>query len=327
MTTNLSDTIQNIRFVSRNLIRELGFLNKTIAGTGLPGSFVHAIVEIGTSGELTAKELSERLLLEKSTISRLVRSLIEREEISESRSLVDARQKNLRLTEKGEKTLTKINHYAASQVREAISPLSESKQQEIFTGLASYCAALQNARNKSPSDTQISPPENLIEIRRGYLPGIIGDITSLHATYYNSLVGFGDKFETAVATGLTQFIPRLENKQNEIWSIVQSDKILGSIAIDGEDLGAGIAHLRWFILDKKLQGTGIGKTLLKTALQFCDTQKFNQTHLWTFKGLDTARALYEQNGFSLMEEYSGTQWGKQMTEQKFVRSLPSKGNA
>ncbi|WP_020593355.1 bifunctional helix-turn-helix transcriptional regulator/GNAT family N-acetyltransferase [Kiloniella laminariae] len=326
MTDNLAGTIHKIRSASRSLIRELGFLNKTIAGTGLPGSYVHAIVEIGTTGELTARELSEKLLLEKSTISRLVRSLIEREEISENRSLVDARQKNLRLTQKGQQTLTKINLYAASQVREAISPLSLNKQQEILTGLTDYCLALKNSRQKNSPSAPTRITENLPRIRTGYLPGIIGGITSLHAGYYSRLVGFSDTFETAVADGLARFVPRLDRKQNEIWSLEHRDKFLGSIAIDGEDLGENIAHLRWFIVDKELHGSGLGKKLLQGALQFCDGQNFRETHLWTFKGLDVARKLYEENGFSLVEEYKGTQWGKQMIEQKFVRPLPLKGD-
>lgn len=39
-------------------------------------------------------------------------------------------------------------------------------------------------------------------------------------------------------------------------------RIVGSVAIDGEDLAPGEAHLRWFILDDGCRGHGVGK---KTA--------------------------------------------------------------
>ena len=41
--------------------------------------------------------------------------------------------------------------------------------------------------------------------------------------------------------------------------------------------------------------------------------------LWTFKGLDAARHLYERHGFRLAEEYAGAQWGVNLVEQRFER--------
>ncbi|WPH96169.1 GNAT family N-acetyltransferase [Klebsiella pneumoniae] len=43
---------------------------------------------------------------------------------------------------------------------------------------------------------------------------------------------------------------------------MREGKIVGSLAIDGEDLGQQEAHLRWFILDDSCRGTGIGRRLL-----------------------------------------------------------------
>jgi predicted GNAT family N-acyltransferase len=41
---------------------------------------------------------------------------------------------------------------------------------------------------------------------------------------------------------------------------------MGSVAIDGEDLGNNKAHLRWFIMDDKVRGKGLGGQLLTQAL-------------------------------------------------------------
>ena len=43
--------------------------------------------------------------------------------------------------------------------------------------------------------------------------------------------------------------------------------------------------------------------------------------LWTFAGLDAARRLYERAGFRLAEERRGTQWGIEVTEQRFELCL------
>ena len=87
--------IQDIRAASRHLVRELGFMHRTMAGTALSASEIHAIVEIGAAGELSAKALTQKLILEKSTVSRLVASLVEDGELKEAPSKTDARGKRL----------------------------------------------------------------------------------------------------------------------------------------------------------------------------------------------------------------------------------------
>ncbi len=73
----------------------------------------------------------------------------------------------------------------------------------------------------------------------GYRPGLIGAVTALHARHYAEAAGFGCAFEAIVATGLAGFCERLEKPANAIWAVIAEDEILGSIAIDGEDLGGG----------------------------------------------------------------------------------------
>ncbi|MEM8949512.1 MAG: GNAT family N-acetyltransferase, partial [Pseudomonadota bacterium] len=85
------------------------------------------------------------------------------------------------------------------------------------------------------------------------------------------------------------------------------------------DLGEGLAHLRWFIVNPSHHSLGLGKQLLARAVEFVDERRFAETHLWTLKGLDAARRLYERTGFVLAEEYEGEQWGTRITEQRWVR--------
>ena len=102
---------------------------------------------------------------------------------------------------------------------------------------------------------------------------------------------------------------------------LRGDEIVGSISIDGENLENGQAHLRWFVVSNTIRGGGVGGALLDAAIEFCDSQGYHECHLWTVKGLDAARSLYERKGFVLAEEYRGDQWGDEVLEQKFVRSV------
>jgi hypothetical protein len=57
--------------------------------------------------------------------------------------------------------------------------------------------------------------------------------------------------------GLAEFSARLNAQCNHIWLAVQEGNIVGSVAIDGEDLGNNQAHLRWFILDDSCRGAAL----------------------------------------------------------------------
>ncbi len=321
MPNDASDIVTNIRKSSRNLVREFGFLNRTIAGTNLSASSVHALIEIGNAGTLRAKDLSEILLLEKSTVSRLTKSLIKQGEIHETISVTDTRQKDIHLTIKGEETLITISNYAEKQVSDAVSSLKATTKLEILNGLETYSEALKASRlSQNLADTDNS--SSSIKVMEGYSPGLMGRITEMHALYYSNFAGFDEVFEATVARGISDFIPRINHTRNTIWYAVKNGKIVGSIAIDGEDLSDNVAHLRWFIVDKEARGSGVGRELFALAMSFCDSKAFRETHLWTFKGLDAARNLYENSNFSLTEENLGDQWGKQVLEQKFVRLLP-----
>jgi GNAT superfamily N-acetyltransferase len=108
-----------------------------------------------------------------------------------------------------------------------------------------------------------------------------------------------------------------------LWVAVKNGEFAGAIAIDGADaLGEG-ARLRWFIVDPHYQGSGIGKNLMLQAIEFCKQKGFPKIYLWTFKGLEDARRLYEAVDFHLSEESQIAQWGQTIVEQKFELELPA----
>lgn len=304
--------INDIRSTSRRLVRELGFMGGDFAGTDLPPSAVHALIEIEASLGMTARDLGKLLRLEKSSVSRMLRKLVLSGDVLEETDGEDSRIKRLCLTERGQERVGAIHAFANRQVSSALSRLAPAEGHTILEGLRLYADAL-------GSRTDVAAPT--IEITEGYRPGLIARITQMHALYYARTSGFGQPFESVVAEGLASFCNRLESPQNAIWIAMRGEEIIGSVAIDGEDLGAGIAHLRWFIVDDGVRGGGVGRRLLAAALAFADDKAFTETHLWTFGGLLAARYLYEAHGFTCAEERPGSQWGSEVLEQRFVRPL------
>jgi GNAT superfamily N-acetyltransferase len=155
----------------------------------------------------------------------------------------------------------------------------------------------------------------------GYIPGAIGRIAELHGTYYHKHWGFDLFFESKVAIELSEFLRRFNEARDGFWVTSVGEKIVGAIAIDGANQDSKGAHLRWFIVAPENQGQGIGKMLLKEAIEFCRKKNFDRVYLWTFLGLDPARHLYEKFGFRLCDERKGNQWGRTVTEQRFELML------
>ncbi|MBP5857825.1 MarR family transcriptional regulator [Marivibrio halodurans] len=291
-------------------------MEDTLAGTNMSASAVHAILEIGARRATTAGDLATALRLEKSTVSRLLKPMIDGGLVTEHRDYEDGRRKHLALTEKGRQSFDDISRRAGDRVATALSVLDDADIDHVVRGLESYSGALHQTAGPGTAKGTISAA---IEIRRGYLPGLAARILDMHITYYGRSAGFGRPFEAKVGGELCAFLTRLDNPRNATWSAVRAGRIVGSVSIDGEDLGDGRAHLRWFIVDDGQRGTGIGRKLIDAAMAFVDEAGFAETHLWTFSGLDAARRLYEQAGFELVEQHPGTQWGRTVEEQRFVR--------
>ncbi|HVB89076.1 MAG TPA: GNAT family N-acetyltransferase [Beijerinckiaceae bacterium] len=160
-------------------------------------------------------------------------------------------------------------------------------------------------------------------VKRGWRPGLIGEVVTAQALYYAREWGFGLVFETKVAREMAAFLDRYDPKLDRLFSVEDQGRLLGSLAIDGgdPDLPAAEAHLRWFILTDAARGHGIGRLLMSEAMSFLTETGFRSCHLTTFAGLTPARRLYEAAGFTLVGEQESLTWGKKVVEQRFVVDL------
>ena len=163
--------------------------------------------------------------------------------------------------------------------------------------------------------------EDDIEITTGYLPGLVGRVTWLHAVYYAEHWDFGAYFETRVATEICEFVKRYDENRDCTWSALVDGQIEASITIDAREAADRGAHLRWFIASDRIRGRGIGARLMDLTMDFCRRKGYPGVYLDTFKGLEPARYLYEAAGFRLVASKSGEQWGSRVEEQRYEVDL------
>jgi GNAT superfamily N-acetyltransferase len=138
------------------------------------------------------------------------------------------------------------------------------------------------------------------KIRHHIRPGDIGYLTYLHGVVYVKEYGYDQTFEAYVAVGLAEFVQSFSSDKDRIWLAERNGRIIGSIAIVGHSRTD--AQLRWFLVHPDYRGLGLGKELLKEALQFCRERKYKVVFLWTTSELIEAGHLYGYFGFRKTEQ-------------------------
>ena len=157
-----------------------------------------------------------------------------------------------------------------------------------------------------------------VKIISGYQPGALGRIVELHGIYYKKHWDFGLFFEAKAATEMAEFLNRFDEAKDGFWLAELDGQVVGGLSIDAGKPGQDGARLRWFIIDEGCQGLGVGRLLMRAAMDHCRAAGLPKIFLWTFVGLDAARKLYEDFGFKLVEEHPDDQWGEVVHEQRFV---------
>ena len=157
-----------------------------------------------------------------------------------------------------------------------------------------------------------------VRVRNDLKPGDIGYLTYLHGVLYAAEYGWDHTFEAYVAGPLAKFAlsPGLRER---IWIVEKDGAVAGSVAI--VEASRDEAQLRWLLLHPDLRGRGIGRALLREAIDFSKEQGYSLLFLWTVSTLAAALHLYQAAGFHLTEEKTHELWGAVLTEQRYALKL------
>jgi GNAT superfamily N-acetyltransferase len=133
-----------------------------------------------------------------------------------------------------------------------------------------------------------------VRIRTDLRCGDLGRIVTLHGTAYESLEGFGLRFEAYVARTVAEYV--LDNhSRGRIWLADRDDELAGCAAI--AERPRNVAQLRWVLVDPASRGTGLGRTLVSQAMDWCVDRNFDCIRLETTEGLPVSMQLYQKLGF------------------------------
>jgi ribosomal protein S18 acetylase RimI-like enzyme len=158
-------------------------------------------------------------------------------------------------------------------------------------------------------------------IRRELRPGDLGAVIAHHGRRYAREYGVDASFEAHVATSVARAGLRgFPGEREAIWIVEEAGEHCGSIALTDE--GDGEATLRWFVLEPRLRGRGLGRLLVDEVLAVARSSGYELVSLETFSELTAAARIYRDHGFQVVWEETKPRWGRpEITYQRYTLSL------
>ncbi len=303
MDTEHLHLLQVIRGFNRFYTNILGLVDLHLLGTDFSLSEARVLFEIGNHKNCTAKELTEKLKMDGGYLSRILKGFERKGFIYRSQSEADGRKYFLSLTREGREALAKLDSLSNRQINKMIGDLPPFKQQII----AKCMTTIEKYLSGESGST--------ITIRQELRPGDAGTLIHLHGSLYARECGYNYVFEAYVCNTFFEFLKNYDPGKDRIWFAEDGGQMIGAVAIVGH--GEEIAQLRWFLIHPDYRGCGIGRRLLREALQFCKNQKYQKVFLETTDDQKTAIQMYRNAGFKKVEEKEDCSWGLRHMEQTY----------
>ncbi|MUT67925.1 MarR family winged helix-turn-helix transcriptional regulator [Paenibacillus sp. NEAU-GSW1] len=144
------EAVLQLRLDVQKFVRLFGLQDKHVTPCGFPLSVsqVMALQEL-EHHRLTLNELTEKLLLERSSVSRLADQLVKEGFIHRETNEENRREVLLSLTQKGIHALTKVREQSVSYYTSILNHMDGLDQQKVIEGFQLMNAALLKERSET----------------------------------------------------------------------------------------------------------------------------------------------------------------------------------
>lgn len=287
--------IRQFRAALREMVRELGMLSRKSSGTELSPLQSHILIELEAK-PCGVIELSEKLCVDKASISRTIRSLIEAHYLLREQDKFDGRASTFRLSDIGKQILDTIEHNADRFTEDALSSSSDHEIAFFLKSIKQLSIGLRNARLQRDANLtirHITAQDNAAMaklIRNSFCENKIDhlDGVSLHDPELDQLSQAYQK------SGASYWVAELDGN------------IVG---------GAGLAplfgvndtcELQKLFFSSQVKGMGLGRRMLAHILSQAKSMKYTFCYLETLNELKDAVKLYEAFDFQYTPKLGNT---------------------
>ena len=255
----------------------------------------------------TASQLGKDLALDAGYLSRLLRGFERRGLIARTRSDADGRRSHLALTAAGRAAFAPLGTRSHEETAALLSPLSETDQQRLVQAMETIEAVLGGAEAPVPFTL------------RPHRPGDMGWVVQQHGALYAQEYGWDERFEALVAGITAKFIESYDPARERCWIAEKDGEPVGSVFLVKRS--KTVAQLRLLSVSPKARGLGIGARLVAECEQFARAAGYRKIVLWTNSVLTSARRIYEQAGYTLVESERHHSFGHDLVGETWEKAL------
>lgn len=300
-----TDTIYDIREFNRFYTNILGLLDRRILGSGYSLTEARILYELNETGRCIANELTVRLRIDKSYLSRILAGFEKKGLVRREPSPDDSRSYRIELTEEGVSTVRRLNERSDRHIRRLLLRLSDAECGEVRAAMDTIQTRLSGA-----NDVNIRP----------YRDSDVDFVITNQIALYEREYGFtAAAWKAYVTDAVRRFAGGFDEARDCMYILEYRGVLSGCVAI--AHAGDRSAQLRFFFLEKAVRGLGLGGRLMDLAIAFCREKHYRHVFLWTCSKLDAARYLYGKHGFRIAEARENDEWGEPMVEERWELDL------
>lgn len=298
------DPVDRIRRFNRRWTTILGLLDRGLLETDLSLAEARVLFELGHG----AGDLKEKLGMDASFLTRVLKGLEEQGLVASARSGEDRRRVERALTPAGVAALRELDARSSAQIRDLLAPLTADQRAWIAEAVTLIPKLIRPEPSAKPEITT-----------RDLAPGDLGWVVMRHGALYAAAYGWDRDFEAMVAGLVAEFHARGRTGRDRAW-IVEVDGVrAGCVFCVARD--AETAQLRMLLVEPWARGQGIGRALVEGCVGFARDAGYARIRLWTNASLVSARRIYEGCGFEPRSEARLFAYGQAQVEQVWERPL------
>jgi DNA-binding MarR family transcriptional regulator/GNAT superfamily N-acetyltransferase len=303
--------VETVRRFNRFYTRRIGVLEEGLLASPFTLAQARVLFELGTRKSVTAGELINMLGLDPGYLSRILQGFADSRLLARKRSSEDGRRTELSLTAKGRKAFGVLDGRSRNTIGAMISPLSPAERERLLAAMQTLEKILSESGTRRDRAISVRP----------YRIGDVGWAIERHGRSYAEEFGWSGEFEALVATLFARFATHHDPESEQFWVAELDGERVGCVFVVRNENDSRAAQLRCLLVDPSGRGLGVGRRLVDECMRFAFSGGFEGMLLWTNDVLVAARRIYEQAGFSLVEESPHHSFGHDLVGQIWARTL------
>jgi DNA-binding MarR family transcriptional regulator/N-acetylglutamate synthase-like GNAT family acetyltransferase len=287
-----------LRHFNRTYTQRIGLLEESFLGLGMPLAAARLVFEIGPVGA-TVRELRDRLGLDSGYLSRLLRTLEDRELVVVKPDSDDGRRRRVDLTAKGCSTYRRLDDRSERLAEEILQPLSERQRDRLTAALATADLLVRAAT------VQLRRVDPRSAMARWAVDEYFAELNSRFPSGFDAAAARAADAAAAVGDGPAAFV-------------VASSDLLPVGCGGVQQMTATTGEIKRMWVHPAWRGAGLGSRLLRQLEAEAIELGYPTVRLDSNGTLTDAIALYERAGYHHIPRYNDNPYAQVWLEKRLA---------